>query len=476
MRKTFIIVLVILASSLRLWELNKPDVYPDEVHYIVDGQRLLNRDPYTSIRHHAFRHPVPSIGHPFLAQIFTASTFKIFGLSVYTSRLPAAFAGIATVLLLLLLNYRLGGKTKYLAVIFLAIMPLAVRYTRNAQIDSVFTLMLTLAAVSVWRYLTGKNKVWLAIAGAGAALAISTKLDGVIGLVLVVLLLVFSKENIGFSKKYLKQLALELSFVLTPLILIAFLLNDPSAYLDGIINPSFNQWRFTSLEFWINRLSLTSLIAFVKVLFDLLSPLMLVAFFVSIVFSLKKIRQTTDRFLLVWLACVSGVFFVHGFTVDSSYGWIPVTAPVALLISYNINRWVYKYKYLLIWVTIAFTLPFTFIYGFRLLPIPTHGTNFAAVYNRTIDDNYYQNIITEVNSITPQKGKVFFLPQTDYPLFALRPDISWSYSNETLEKYDVLVVGDEAFVENVKGNLNFYRQFESFQDGHKLKRIIYIKS
>src|SRR3989344_8556650 len=123
------VLIVTIAVILRLWMLNGGDVTDDEKHYIIDAQRLLNKDPYIAIRYHPFRHPEPSIGHPFLYQIEQAIIFKLLGLSVYTSRLPNAISGIAIVIVLFLFTKQLGGRVATLAAFFAAILPMAVRYS-----------------------------------------------------------------------------------------------------------------------------------------------------------------------------------------------------------------------------------------------------------------------------------------------------------------------------------------------------------
>ena len=203
LRKILIPILCILfaASILRLWNLDRPDINPDEDHYIQDAVRFSRKDPFISIRYHTFKHPEPSIGHPFLAQITGAGIFKILGYSNFTTRLPQALAGIFTVAVLFLFNRSLGGRVAVMSASILAILPFAVRYNRDAHIDSLFALFTTLTALFIWKFISSRNVIWLLATSIVIGLAISIGIA--LGLIFGVVFLAmgFIPKLLGSTKK-----------------------------------------------------------------------------------------------------------------------------------------------------------------------------------------------------------------------------------------------------------------------------------
>ncbi len=469
------VLIVTIAVILRLWMLNGGDVTDDEKHYIIDAQRLLNKDPYIAIRYHPFRHPEPSIGHPFLYQEEQAIIFKLLGLSVYTSRLPNAISGIAIVIVLFLFTKQLGGRVATLAAFFAAILPMAVRYSRNAQLDTVFTLWITISALSIWRYLNEGRKYWLLIAGVSAAFTISTKLNGVYIVPMIILLLTFARD-VKLSKKFVGKVLVEALWVAVPTAIISFLLNDPLAYLDGIIRPSFEAYSFFSKEFFTQRIpflfSFGSIYPFFKANFLLLSPGFLFTTIIALYFLIFRTKNIVRIFLLLWILPFLNLFIIHGFRMDGVYGWIPLIPPVILAVSYWINHLQRKYENLLIFGKIIFLIPFLFLYGLSFAPLPFK--DFPLNHNRTIKQNFYQDIVEKVNEITPKNGRAFFLPQAYYPLYALRTDISWAYYGD-LANFDVLIVDNPIHLLLVKDKIKFLESHVASQDGEKLTRYIFVR-
>lgn len=477
MKKWGLVLLILISATiLRLWMLNGGDVTDDEKHYIIDSQRLLNKDPYIAIRYHPSRHPEPSIGHPFLYQIEQAFIFRYFGLSVYTSRLPNAISGIAIVAVLFLFTKQLGGRVATLAAFFAAIIPLAVRYSRNAQIDTVFALWITVAALSIWRHLSGGRKYWLLIAGVSAGFTISTKLNGIYVTLMIILLLTFTNGE-ELTKKFIWRVTREFLWVMIPTGIILFLLNDPRAYLDGIINPSFDAYNFFSKEFFTQRLpflfSPRSILVFFKVNFLLLSPGFLLAAVAAFYFLIFKTKSMVRRFLILWLIPFLNLFVIHGFGMDGAYGWVPFIPPVALAVSYWINGLQKKFSNLIVFGIVTLLLPFLFLYGLSFAALPFK--DFPLNHNRTIKQNFYQETVEKINEITPKNGSVFFLPQLYYPLYALRPDISWSYSNQNLEDFDTYVVQDQGLLSSVANKVELIQTKKGFQDGEELTRFIFTR-
>lgn len=468
-----LLIVILIATFFRIWKLDAPDVTPDENHYITDAFRLYNKDPYISIRHHPFKHPTPSIGHPFLAQVVTASVFILFDSTIFTSRLAVALAGILTAVIILFFHDRLGRWIALYAAILFSVSPFAVRYNRNAHPDSLFAFLLTLTVLLMWKYLNANNKIWLLFAGLVSGLAFSVKLNGVLSIALIFGLLLVVKKGGLFTKKDFKTTILEILFISVPFAAVSYLLNDPLAYLDGIVNPSFTGWRFTSIDFWMTRITLMSVPNLLASLFYLLSPGMLVAYLYSLFYIIFRDSGQIKRLLLSWQIILFPLVLIHGFTIDGSYGWLPLAVPIVFSVSYAMHKSKLKpIAYLALAVTI---LPFTVLYGLRFAVLPTSGVLYSPVYNRTIGNNYYANVIDVVNKYAPQKANVLLLPQGNYPLFSLRKDFHWSY-DANQSNYDLFVVDDKELVEGLGYKVNLIQTLEAFQDGSKIKRFIFLRA
>lgn len=464
------IFIVIIASFVRLWNLQRPDITPDELHYITDAQRLVNHDPYIAIRHHPFRHGSPSIGHPFLAQVIGATVFKTFGFSNFTGRLPYALAGISTVIILFFFNKTLGKEVAVFAAAILAIIPLSVRYSRDAHLDSIFALWITLVALFMWRYYQNKKSYLLVLTGLSAGLAISTKLDGVIALILATLLVIIHIDI--FNKKFflnsVRKIFYALLLIYFPALILSFLLNDPGAYIDGILNPSDPNYVILSKTFWSH--AFVSVNFWARVLFNLLSPIVLILWIISLIVLVKE-KGVTGKFLLVWQLLLLLLLSLHRPGVSGEYGALPLISAISVSVAYSLSKIVKRIRVILAVIFFALIFPFTFYYGFHIKPLPYYSSSY--IFNRTISDDFYQKIINRVNQLAPNGGRVFLLPQHNYPLFSLRPDISWSYSES--KNADVLVVDDVILVDKVKENIEFSETMTAYEDGSNITRFIFLK-
>jgi len=471
LRKILIPILCILfaASILRLWNLDRPDINPDEDHYIQDAVRFSRKDPFISIRYHTFKHPEPSIGHPFLAQITGAGIFKILGYSNFTARLPQALAGIFTVAALFLFSRSLSGRVAVISASILAIFPFAVRYNRDAHLDSIFAFLVALTALFIWRYNFNRNFIWLIAAGIAVGLAISTKLDGIITLFLSFALLSLSYISSGFAGiKNFKELIKAASLILIVSSIIAFLLNDPASYLGAIFKPSDPNFKLISAEFWIS--SAKSYKFWGQVGFYLLSPPVLFIWLASVVYLLIR-HDYTSRFLLVWQITLLSLFVFHRPGLSGQYGLLPVTPPIVISMSYFLHQIFKKKSLFIVTVLIIMVLPFTRLYGLYLKSLPYYKGD--SIWTRTIGDSFYLDTIKNVNDLAPRNGKVFLLPQSNYPLFSLRSDLSWTYSD--IEDSDVFVVSSPELIESVETKIVLIGETSRYQDDENLIRYIFAK-
>lgn len=463
--KYYLIVffIILVASTFRLWELGKPDINPDELHYINESLRFSRNDPGISVRHHPFRHPSPSSGHPFLGQILTAVVFKFAPPNTTTSRLVSAISGILTVSLLFFLNKSFSKKVKIFAALFLAISPFAIRFSRDAHLDSLFCLLTTSTAISIWRFWHGRKRIYLVFAGLASGLAISTKLDGIIALLLASGLVFIC---LG-SRKKTKEIIVSYAFLFIPALVISFILNSPKAYLDGILHPADPAYNFKSTSYWFSVFS--SLTFYTKVLFSLLSPAVMAIWLVSLSL-LFHLRQLPLKFLFFWKSITLSLFIIHIPGVSGEYGILPAIPPILLTTSYFLNSLNKSFKVAIILIVVLSSFLYSFWFGLRIKPVSYLELNYP--YNKTIQDTFYQKVIKKVNQISKKNSNVFILPQESYPLFMLRDDLGWSYHGD-LNDFSVFVVNDSQLVRAISENLIQIDHISQNRNGQILNAYIY---
>lgn len=471
MRKKLMIVIsiILIGAILRLWQLNKPDINLDEEHYITDAYRLSNQDPYMPLRRHTFKHFSPSMGHPLLAAFFTTGIFKFTGASIFTARLTSVIAGLLIIVLLACFNRELGNKAGVVAALLFAVLPFAIRYNRTAYLDSVFAYFFTFIALASWMYHSKRHKLWLILIGISCGLAVATKIDGIIAVILAIFLLFLSVTSTKSksNKEKLLSLIINIFYITAPAVLIGLLFNDPSAYLDGIINPSdskgklFSPSSISALRFVPSNLWYTFFYQF--------SPAILVLSIIMILVLIKE-KSFVSRFLLCWMGVTSIFFLLHRPGVSGNYGWLPFVPALLLSISYILAKISIKYFRVVLALVLLSMIPFTLFYGLYLVRIPQGNK-----WSRILSDANYQNVILLVNKTAPLKGKVYLMPQSGYPHFMLRSDIHWSYY-EKPEVYDVLVV-DQTIRNSIDKNLfHLAYTFDTLQDGQKFQRYIFVKN
>ena len=149
---------------LRFWDLGSRALHHDESIHAQWAWRLMQGD-YT----HS-----PIFHGPFYYH-FQAAVFFVFGTGDYTSRVSAAIAGTAIILLPLLLRKRLGAAGTLAAVAFLALSPTLVYYSRFLREDIYMAFFVLLMVASMWRYLAEGRERWLIVLALAFVGGVTTK-------------------------------------------------------------------------------------------------------------------------------------------------------------------------------------------------------------------------------------------------------------------------------------------------------------
>ncbi|MFQ5640144.1 MAG: ArnT family glycosyltransferase [bacterium] len=134
---TIIILLLITlaASVLRLVNLGEPSFWVDELDFVNAAKSMQTSGQ-----------PLLASGYPYpRAPLLTYSlmgSFKLFGVTEWSTRLPSAIFGVLSVPLLFFIGRRFfGERVGVLAALFLTFAPFAVGWSRTARMYSLFQLL-----------------------------------------------------------------------------------------------------------------------------------------------------------------------------------------------------------------------------------------------------------------------------------------------------------------------------------------------
>ena len=170
-----ILSILVLAGSLRVWQLGAIGFNTDEAVYVGQAAAITG-DPELKPYFPLFR------AHPLLFQFILATAFTLAGeVSDVVGRLVAVAVGVLTVALV----YRLGRllydvRVGLVAALLLAVMPYHVVVTRQVLLDGPMVLFATLALYTVAKYCVTGRATWLYAAGAAMGLTFMAKETSII--------------------------------------------------------------------------------------------------------------------------------------------------------------------------------------------------------------------------------------------------------------------------------------------------------
>jgi len=224
--KTKLLIILVIAAFLRLWKLDSipPHLTPDEAALGYNAYSILKtgRDEYGSLFPLIFK----SFGDykPGLYIYTTVPFVALFGLTELSVRLTSALSGIASVALIYFIVRKLSfdDRISYLSVLFLAISPWHIHFSRGAW---EITLCLFLTLLGVYLFLKSiKKQKYLLASSFSFGLTLLTYQGAKLSTLIVVFLLIafFFKKLIKIDKKILLGSVLVGVFVSMPVILSLF--------------------------------------------------------------------------------------------------------------------------------------------------------------------------------------------------------------------------------------------------------------
>jgi len=344
--------------------------------------------------------------------------------------------------------------------IIYALLPLTVRYNRAAYLDSFFALAITVSVLGIWKFAHNKSKwIWGAITGAALGLAVSTKIDGLMAVIIDLGLFFVIRRR---HEKTSGNIFL-LVFICTAAV-VSLLLNNPAAYAFGILHPSDPNAHLFALDA-IKRL-LRFPIENAPIAWGLLSPGITIACIIAL-WRLCKQKTMTDRFLLVWFIGTFGIALVQEMGKSGEWGWLPMIPPLLFIIMRMIATLQTRQRWIITAALLLSMLPYTYMYGLYLSPLPFRK---SVEFNETQQDIFYQSVIKTTNALTAREEKVFFDTTEQIPLFMLRSDINRVHIRQTA---DILITTTP---QTPSADVIHITTLQAFQDGQIVTRYIYRQS
>ena len=311
-----IVLVMCLASGLRLWGLNEIGFNTDEAVYAGQAAAIAQA-PILKDIFPVFR------AHPLLFQFSLALLFN-FGVSDLAARLLAVTIGVLTVFVVYRLGSLLYGEnTGILAALIFAVMPYHVIVTRQVLLDGPMVLCATLTLYLLARYSTTEHPKWLHAAGIGMGLTFLAKETGIILLGAVYGFFALASEiNVRIRD-------LAISFVLMVLMILPFPL---SLLLAGgsKVGQQYLVWQLFrrpnhTWDFYLT--TVPTAIGLLVIILALIGILLL------------RHEGTWREKLLGWWIIVPVIFFQIWPTKGYQY-LLPIAPALAILASRTLSRWI----------------------------------------------------------------------------------------------------------------------------------------
>jgi len=184
-RRTISLGLLVLigAAFPRFWNLGGHSLNPDAILWIDRGQRLIHH-----LQEQQFTKATARLGHPgIVPAVLIGASYMYLGKNtshvsfnlldpIVAARIPIAFVGTMTCLLLYLLGRAtLGDATAFWAAVLLALYPPHIGLSRVAHIDSTLTLFFMSSILCYLIYAQGSRLRWNVASAIFFSLALLTK-------------------------------------------------------------------------------------------------------------------------------------------------------------------------------------------------------------------------------------------------------------------------------------------------------------
>jgi len=201
-KKCFVLILAatIAAIALRLPQLEQRPMHGDEAVHALKFGELLEKKSY---RYNPREYHGPTLNYLTLIPAWLSSAGKLTEVSEFTLRIVPVFFGVLLVLMPLLLVDGLGWPATIVAMVFAAISPAMVFYSRY-YIHEMLLVCFTFGVIACgYRYTQSKNIKWALLTGIFLGLMYATKETCIIAfgsmLLALSLTLIMQRQQEGIS-------------------------------------------------------------------------------------------------------------------------------------------------------------------------------------------------------------------------------------------------------------------------------------
>ncbi len=338
MKNTIILIcILVFALSLRIYNINFPSIgyhnmkeneslsiaqemeaTQDFLHKRVYFFNALDKDPV-----------VKDNPQPALVSYQTLLIWKLLGENLWSPRLVNVLFGIASIIVVFLIG-RLLFQHIFLAffgALLLAMMPLAVFFSRNLQAESPALFFMLLANLFYFRFLESRRFYNLAAGGLALVFAWAYKFEFMIG-VLPFAFCLPTKSFLGVRRGFLKFLVAAL-IPFSVMLGIMFFIRISGL---GTFRYSFKPWEVFTPSYWK---AYGNMILWYTAGENFTIPLSLLASW-GVLLALFRHKGLIDRYLIGWLG--AALIYAMLFSSDlaqNNYAEMPFSAAVAFSCVYS---------------------------------------------------------------------------------------------------------------------------------------------
>ena len=280
----FLIFILILASTVRLWDLSAAGFNTDEAVYGGQSATLAGYEKFSN-------HFSIYRAHPLLLQSIISILFANFGVVDTIARIVPVVFGIATVLVVYLLGKMLlDSRSATIGALIVALLPYHIIVTRQVLLDVPLSFFFTLTLFFLVRYIkTSGGSHLLFLIGASSGLCVLSKEIGIFAIIATIASLILTK-----------RMTLKVILIIFPSFLFACI-----PYWLPILTSEHAQ--DAALSYWqwqTSRDPNLSETFYMHILFEsALGYAFSVLFVLSIIYVIKRrlIKNPEIKMLLVWV-------------------------------------------------------------------------------------------------------------------------------------------------------------------------------
>lgn len=311
LRELIIVSLIlVLALSLRLWNIGESGFNSDEAVYSGQAASLAGFEEFNQ-HFSIFR------AHPLLLQFFVSIAFTLFGVSDIIARSISVIFGVATILVTYFITKNLFSiNTAIVSTLILSVLPYHITMTRQVFVDIPLSFFYLLTLLFLIKYIKTNRSIWVYAIGISSGLCFISKEIGL-----------FSLVSIAFCMIIVKKLTFKFSLIVISLFLF---ISSPFLVTPLIIEDAKNallqyyQWQR-------DRESSASHTFYLQILLNHgLGYILTGLFIVSIIYMIRSFNKNSPYLLLlIWVAIP--LIFYHLLPLKGYNYLVSIISPLVII-------------------------------------------------------------------------------------------------------------------------------------------------